>query len=64
MAERSADIIDQATDALAGISDLLCSIERGNLHQVDPGNLYSLVEVVRVRLVQAGIARGEEGRTG
>lgn len=60
MSGAACDRLDRATDALAGIADLLVSIERSNLHQVDPGNLYALLELVREALREGhdGLCRG------
>lgn len=48
--------LEQGRDALCGINDLLVSITAGNLHQVDPGNLYALLDLVRDRLDAACLA--------
>ncbi len=47
------DRLDRAVDALGGINDLLASVTSGNLHQVDPGNLHALLELVRTRIDEA-----------
>lgn len=50
------DILDQAIDAMGAVTDLLCSIERGNLHMLDPGEFWALLVLLRERLklAQAG----------
>lgn len=47
------DIVGQAADALGAVCDLLVSVTRHDLHQVDPGGLYALLALVRERLEAA-----------
>lgn len=65
MPERSdpAELLELGRDALGGIADLLVSINRGDLHQVDPGNLYSLLVLVRQNLAEASLAFERERKT-
>lgn len=49
-------MVERGRDALCGIGDLLCSVGRGNLHLVDPDNLYALLDLVREQLDEANLA--------
>ena len=54
--EHPGDILGQALDALGAVHDLLCSVTRGDLHQVDPNNLSALLDLIRARMVAAEAA--------
>lgn len=53
MQENPDEMLERGKDALCGINDLLVSVGRGDLHMVNPGNLYCLIELVCRELDQA-----------
>ena len=58
-----AEMLESGRDALCGISDLLGSVNQGNLHLVDPGNLYALLELVRRQLDEASLAMAAQKKS-
>jgi hypothetical protein len=60
MAEDPRDQVDYCTSALSGVCDLLAQAakpERGDMHLVDPQNLYALLRTIRdqMRCASAGL---------
>lgn len=53
MPDRPIDQLEQVIDALGAVSDLLASTTYDNLHMVRPGELSSLLDLVRHRAREA-----------
>lgn len=53
MPDNPVDILCDAEEALGAVTDLLCCITQEDLHCLSPQRLYSLLELVRVRLSAA-----------